>query len=87
MTLSQRDLFFIAVNAVLGVAIGAAERGLLVSRDGALPPLLLIVLGMALVELAAGYVSQTPLGQFVAMPARLIAFGAAFAAYFLVVSI
>ena len=82
MNIGRRDIGFIVANAIIGGALGFAVGDAL-SEDGAFPPLMLIFIGMALIELAAGYVFRIPLGEFVSMPIRLAALVAAFCAYML----
>ena len=61
-----------ATLACAGVA-WAARAGLVV-RDGAFPPFVIVLLGLGLVELLAGYAAGRPLGALVGMPARFLAF-------------
>jgi hypothetical protein len=84
MTITPRDILFILANIVIGGLIATLVRGGLLREDGALPPLMLIFVAMGLFEFAAGSITRTPLGQFVAMPIRLAALLAAFATYMLV---
>ncbi len=87
MQVSTRDIFFVLANVVIGGLIATLVRGGLVREDGALPPLLLIFVAMGLFEFAAGSITKTPLGHFVAMPVRLAALLAAFGTYMLVLKI
>ncbi|MET0604865.1 MAG: hypothetical protein ABWZ80_00265 [Beijerinckiaceae bacterium] len=83
MNIGRRDIGFIVANAIIGGALGFAVGSDALSEDGAFPPLMLIFIGMALIELAAGYVFRIPLGEFVSMPIRLAALVAAFCVYML----
>jgi hypothetical protein len=83
MTLSKRDLLFIAGNLGIGGLTGVAVRSGVLREDATIPPLSLIFVAMALFEFAASYLTQTPLGQFVQMPARIAALIASVAIYML----
>ncbi len=74
MRLSRNELLFIALGALLGAAvIGLVKAGVVV-RDGALPPFVIVLLGLGLAELLFGYVAGRAPGTLVAMPARFLAF-------------
>lgn len=83
MRFSSRDIVFIIAAAILGLLIALATRAGHLKDDGATPPLLLIFLGMAALELAGGAIARAPLGQFIAMPARFVALVAAFGVFLL----
>lgn len=84
MTIAPRDIFFILANAIIGVAIGFLLRAGVLSHDAAIPPLMLIFVGMAAIELIAGQILKIPLGQLVGMPVRIATLIVAFAASMLV---
>ena len=74
MRLSRNELLFVALGAVLGVAVAYGVRAGFVATDGALPPFAIVLLGLGFVELAAGYAAGRAPGTLVGMPARFLAF-------------
>ena len=74
MRLSRNELLFVALGAVLGAAVAYAVKAGVVARDGALPPFAIVLLGLGLVELLAGYAAGRSPGRLVGMPARFLAF-------------
>ncbi len=74
MRLSRNELLFVALGAVLGAAVAYAVKAGVVARDGALPPFAIVLLGLGLVELLAGYAAGRSPGTLVGMPARFLAF-------------
>ena len=74
MRLSRNELLFIALGAVLGAVVAYAVKAGLVAPDGALPPFAIVLIGLGLVELVAGYAAGRSPGTLVGMPARFLAF-------------
>ncbi|TAJ29610.1 hypothetical protein [Bosea sp. (in: a-proteobacteria)] len=74
MRLTRSELLFIALGAVLGAAVAWAAKSGLVARDGAFPPFVIVLLGLGLAELAAGYAAGRAPGTLVGMPGRFLAF-------------
>ena len=74
MRLSRNELLFVALGDVLGAAVAYAVKAGVVARDGALPPFAIVLLGLGLVELLAGYAAGRSPGTLVGMPARFLAF-------------
>jgi hypothetical protein len=74
MRLSRSELLFVALGAVLGAAVLWATTSGVLTRDGAFPPFVLVLLGLGLAELAAGYATGRAPGTLVGMPARFLAF-------------
>lgn len=68
------ELLFVLLGALLGAAVAWAAKAGFVARDGALPPFALVLLGLGLAEILASYAAGRPLGAFVGMPARFLAF-------------
>jgi multisubunit Na+/H+ antiporter MnhB subunit len=71
---SRNELLFVALGAVLGAAVAYAVKAGLVAPDGALPPFAIVLIGLGLVELAAGFATGRSPGTLVGMPARFLAF-------------
>lgn len=72
--LTRHELLLVAVGAALGACVGfAAQAGLLGATD-TVPPFIFLLFGLGLVEIAAGYVMQTPPGALIRMGARILAF-------------
>jgi len=84
---SMRDALFIGANAAIGAFIGFAVSKGALSEGSAVPPLMLIFVGMAAVELIGAYAARIPLGQLVAMPARFAALVVAFGGYLLTTNV
>lgn len=87
MTGSLRDILFIAANAAVGLLIGFAERQGLINAGSAVPPMMLIILGMAAIEAIPGVIMRIPLGSFVGMPIRFAALIVSFAGYMLMLKV
>ena len=74
MRLSRNELLFVALGAVLGAVVAYAVRAGLVAPNGALPPFAIVLIGLGLVELVAGFATGRSPGTLVGMPARFLAF-------------
>ncbi|WP_199086992.1 hypothetical protein [Bosea sp. ASV33] len=72
--LSRNELLFVALGAVLGAVVAYAVKTGLVAPNGALPPFAIVLIGLGLVELVAGYAAGRSPGTLVGMPARFLAF-------------
>ncbi len=72
--LSRNELLFVALGAVLGAVVAYAVKAGLVAPNGALPPFVIVLIGLGLVELVAGYAAGRSPGTLVGMPARFLAF-------------
>lgn len=68
------ELAFIALGGALGLLTGLAAKAGLLPQGGAVPPFLILLLGLGLVEIVAAYATGRPPGMLVAMPARMLAF-------------
>ena len=74
MRLTRTEILFIAFGALLGAVVAWAARSGFVARDGAFPPFVIVLLGLGLTELAAGFAAGRGPGTLVGMPARFAAF-------------
>ncbi|WP_293806839.1 hypothetical protein [uncultured Bosea sp.] len=74
MRLSRNELLFVALGAVIGAVVAYAVRAGLVAPNGALPPFAIVLIGLGLVELVAGFATGRSPGTLVGMPARFLAF-------------
>lgn len=71
---SRAEFLFVALGAVLGAAVTYAVKAGLVAPNGALPPFAIVLIGLGLAELAAGFATGRSPGTLVGMPARFLAF-------------
>ena len=74
MRLSRNELLFVALGAALGAVVAYAVKAGLVAPNGALPPFAIVLIGLGLVELVAGFATGRSPGTLVGMPARFLAF-------------
>lgn len=74
MRLSRNELLFIALGAVLGTIVAWSVRAGLIASNGALPPFVIVLFGLGIVELLAGLAMGRSPGTLVGMPARFLAF-------------
>ena len=82
-TLTQRDVLFLLWNAAVGLGVGALVLRWPDLTRASVPPVLWLVLGMAVLEIGGA----TLLGQggpLVTYGVRIIALAVSFGAYFLV---
>lgn len=74
MRLSRNEFLFVALGAVLGAVVAYAVKAGIIASNGALPPFAIVLIGLGLVELVAGYATGRSPGTLVGMPARFLAF-------------
>ncbi len=84
MRFSRADILFIAAGAGLGAAVGFAVKLGWLATYAAFPHYLFVLIGMGLIEVAAGFATGRPPGTLVGMPARIAAFVAGVGALMLV---
>jgi hypothetical protein len=75
MRLSRVELVFVAAGGALGALVGLAVlSGWLAGVAASFPPFVIVLLGLAVIEIVAGFATGRPPGALVAMPARIAAF-------------
>jgi hypothetical protein len=74
MRLATPEFLFIGCGAVLGALVAYAVTAGHVTKGGALPPFVIVLLGLGLIEIAAGLALKRSPGTLIGMPARMIAF-------------
>ncbi|MDP3408930.1 hypothetical protein [Bosea sp. (in: a-proteobacteria)] len=76
MRFSRVELVFVAFGASLGALVAAVTGAGWIAPSASFPPFLLVLLGLGLSEILAGFALGRPPGALVRMPARMLAFGA-----------
>jgi hypothetical protein len=74
MRFATPEFLFIGCGAVLGALTAYAVKAAVLTPGGALPPFVIVLLGLGLVEVGAGLALQRSPGTLIGMPARLAAF-------------
>lgn len=75
MRLTRIELGFVAAGGVLGALVGfAVQAGWMAGAAASFPPFVIVLLGLAVIEIAGGYATGRPPGALIAMPARIAAF-------------
>jgi len=75
MRLSRVELVFVAAGGALGAIVGlAVQSGWLAGVAASFPPFVIVLLGLAVLEIVGGYATGRPPGALIAMPARIAAF-------------
>lgn len=74
MRLATPEFLFIGAGAVLGALVAYLVTAGVVTSGGVLPPFVIVLLGLGLVEIVAGFALQRSPGTLIGMPARMIAF-------------
>jgi hypothetical protein len=71
---SRPEQFFIAAGIGLGALASLAVNAGWITKGGAFPPFVYVLLALALVEIVAGFATKQPPGTLFSMPARILAF-------------
>lgn len=74
MSFTKPERFFVAGGIALGAAVSLAVNTGWIARAGSFPPFVVVLLGMAVIEIVAGLLTRQPPGTLISMPARLVAF-------------
>ena len=74
MRFTRPEQLFVAGGVALGAAVSLAVNAGYIARGGSFPPFVVLLLGLALIEVAASLVMRQPPGALVSMPARILAF-------------
>lgn len=86
-TLGRRDFAFLTFAALFGLGLGYLTAYGHINADGAVPPLIWLLIGLLGFELMGSYVAGVPVQHFVPMVVRLVGFIGSFACYLLFVSL
>jgi hypothetical protein len=71
---SRPEQFFVAAGVGLGALASLAVNTGWITKGGAFPPFVYVLLALALVEVVAGFATKQPPGTLFSMPARILAF-------------
>ncbi|KRE17914.1 hypothetical protein ASE63_01605 [Bosea sp. Root381] len=74
MRFTRAELVFIALGAGLGAIVSAAVTAGWIAPSASFPPFVLVLLGLGLSEILAGFALGRSPGSLIAMPARILAF-------------
>ena len=74
MRFTRVEFVLVAFGAVLGVLVALVFKAGWITPSAAFPPFVLVLLGLGLSEIVAGFALARSPGTLVGMPARLLAF-------------
>lgn len=74
MRFTRAELVFVAFGAALGAIVSAVFKAGWIAPSASFPPFILVLLGLGLSEIAAGFAFGRPPGSLIGMPARMLAF-------------
>jgi hypothetical protein len=74
MRLTRVELLFVALGAGLGAIVSAALEAGWIAPSASFPPFVLVLLGLGLSEIVAGFAMGRSPGSLIGMPARIAAF-------------
>ena len=74
MGFSRTDLVFVLIGGALGAIVAFALKSGWFGLQPVLPPFVFVLLGLGLVELAAGFAMGRAPGGLIGMPGRFTAF-------------
>ena len=74
MRFTRAELVFVAFGAALSILVALVYKAGWITPSAAFPPFMLVLLGLGLGEIAAGFALARSPGTLVGMPARLVAF-------------
>jgi len=74
MRFTRAELVFIVLGAGLGAIVSAVVTAGWIAPSATFPPFVLVLLGLGLSEVVAGFALGRSPGSLIGMPARLLAF-------------
>ena len=74
MRFTRAELAFIALGAGLGAIVSSAVTAGWIAPSASFPPFVIVLLGLGLSEVLAGFALGRSPGSLIAMPARILAF-------------
>ena len=74
MRFTRVELVFVAFGATLGAIVAGVFKVGWIAPSATFPPFILVLLGLGLSEIVAGFAFGRPPGSLVRMPARVAAF-------------
>jgi len=74
MRFTRAELVFVAFGAGLGAIVSAVVKAGWIAPSATFPPFILVLLGLGLSEIIAGFALGRSPGALVGMPARMLAF-------------
>jgi hypothetical protein len=74
MRFTRAELAFVAFGAALGAIVAGVFKAGWIAPSASFPPFILVLLGLGLSEIVAGFAFGRAPGSLVGMPARMLAF-------------
>lgn len=74
MRFSRAELAFVAFGAALGAIVSAIVKAGWMTPSASFPPFVIVLLGLGLSEVVAGFALGRSPGALIGMPARMLAF-------------
>lgn len=74
MRFTRVELVFVAFGASLGAIVAGLVKAGWITPSASFPPFVIVLLGLGLSEIVAGFALGRSPGSLIAMPARMLAF-------------